>query len=131
YQRHCDSVTLGVRVVDLLDILVGADYSLNVTYDPRAGTCHVVGVYELCNARFLTFPSHVINKEMAAARLTAEEIHSLAANYVTTVRFNNRLLLREEQYQRECTLSRFYQTSPGNHDISPSSRAKSNLCRPP
>ncbi|CAG2063215.1 unnamed protein product [Timema podura] len=85
YQRHCDSVPLGVRVVDLLDILVGTDYSLNVTYDPQAGTCHVRAVYELCNARFLTYPLHVLNKETARARLTAEEIQSLTAYYVTMV----------------------------------------------
>nr|CAD7463779.1 unnamed protein product [Timema tahoe] len=214
YQRHCDSVPLGVRVVDLLDILVGADYSLNILYDPRAGTCHVGAVYELCNAKFLTYPLNVLNKETVGARLTAEEIQSLAAYYVTTrrfgttvtlsrgesvsgcllchngecleeiqslaayyvttaltayyvttvslsrgdsvssylprhygkclkeiqspgayygitVRYNNRLLLREEQYRRECKLSRFIQTSPGTHDISSSSGAKSNLCRPP
>nr|CAD7450864.1 unnamed protein product [Timema bartmani] len=85
YQPHCDSVPLGVRVVDLLDILVGADYSLKVTYDPLYGTCHVRAVYELCNARFLRYPLHVLNRKTTRARLIAEEIQSLAAYYVSMV----------------------------------------------
>ena len=86
----------GVRIVDLLDLLIDAGFTLNVTYDLRNECCHISGRYELLDMKFLKVPPEVAPEDLYQDRAR------LILNYcINLVRFNNRFLLKGEWFKRD------------------------------
>ncbi|XP_069674596.1 uncharacterized protein [Periplaneta americana] len=106
-REYLSEVRMGIRIVDLMDILIDIDFSLTVTYDCRTGMCHLVGEYELGDTKFLTLPPDLPHMlESCGRRIKEDEVLNVLEYLITIVRHNNRLLLHDEQYWREMEATR-------------------------
>ena len=108
---------LGVLLVDLMDQMIEMGVNLVVTYDLRQGCCHLFGEYELLDTKYLGLPPDVDTTD-----LSPDRARQILEYVISLVRFNNRLLLRDEQYWREMEVKRKIQEqmavmrSVGLHD---------------
>ncbi|KAJ9579895.1 hypothetical protein L9F63_004446 [Diploptera punctata] len=87
---------LGVRMIDLLDVLIEAEVFLEVTYHARDEICHIYGLYELMDISYLSLPP-----EVSEENPSPEHAVNILNYIVNLVRYNNLLLLRNDQHCRE------------------------------
>ncbi|PSN44822.1 hypothetical protein C0J52_17178 [Blattella germanica] len=123
---------LGVRVMDVMDCLIESKVNLNVTYDRRAGTCHMIGEYELADTKYLSLPPEVPPVVQLGTAIGEDNARVILEYFSNIVRFNNILLLRDEQYWREMEVIRKTQEELQlqGYAISPAARVGTIARRP-
>ncbi|GJQ67102.1 hypothetical protein Trydic_g13557 [Trypoxylus dichotomus] len=100
-------IPLGVRTMDLIDILMGAYYEVCVIYDIPNKFCYITGHYRLGDSRFLSYlPDISFLNDCNDRQLMEEEADILMKYLVLLVNVHNGLLTKSEQYRRDLEFSK-------------------------
>ncbi|XP_014275068.1 uncharacterized protein [Halyomorpha halys] len=91
----------GSQILDVLDSMINRQFRINVKYYPQKNLCCIDAVYKLRDPHYLN-RTPKINEN----GITEEDRRKILTYFVSLVRINNRVALREEQYHREVEISR-------------------------
>lgn len=102
-----ECVPLGVRTVDLLDLVQDISYNISANYSIRANICTINLKYHLENPKLLTYiPIVPYVKDCKNRLLTPEEQDAIMRYLIMLVNVHNKLEAKTDQYKRELEVSR-------------------------
>ncbi|XP_071057703.1 uncharacterized protein [Onthophagus taurus] len=100
-------IPMGVRAVDLLDMLMDTRYEICCIYDIPDNMCYITGTYNLADSRFLSYLPEISFISDCNDRILTEAESEIIMKYlVLLVNVHNGLLTKSEQYRRELEFSK-------------------------
>ncbi|CAH1405305.1 unnamed protein product [Nezara viridula] len=93
----------GCLIVDFMDLMIDREYTVDVCYTLQRNICTINGFYKLPNPRYLNRPPQL--QDMHSDRPSLVDKKKILQFFINLVRINNRVTLREEQYNKETEFS--------------------------
>ncbi|XP_014274949.1 uncharacterized protein [Halyomorpha halys] len=93
----------GCLIVDFMDLMIDREYTVDVCFTLQKNICTINGFYKLPNPRYLNRPPQLQN--LHSDRPSFADKKKILQFFINLVRINNRVTLREEQYNKETEFS--------------------------